>query len=116
MFSKEMKDTFVANLLVILQEEMLQLTLLISWLFYLKTGRELSISQSKLFLAIGTVVIILIGLNSPVNYAIRIISLIYKLKKQYEDMKGGYETKREITEDEVPEAIREQIKRKEAQM
>ena len=116
MFSKEMKDTFVVNLLVILQEEMLQLTLLVSWLFYLRTGRELSISQSKLFLSIGTIIVIIIGLNSPINYVIRIVSLIYRLKKQYEDMKGEYETKREISEEDVPEAIREQIRKQEAQM
>ena len=116
MLNKEVKDTFIANLIVVLQEEMLQLTLLISWLFYLKTGRELSISQSKLFLAIGTVVVIIIGLNSPVNYAIRIVSLIYRLKKQYEYIKESETTKREISENDVPEAIREQIKKQEAQM
>ena len=116
MLNKEVKDTFIANLIVVLQEEMLQLTLLISWLFYLKTGRELSISQSKLFLAIGTVVVIIIGLNSPVNYVIRIVFLIYRLKKQYEYIKESETTKREISENDVPEAIREQIKKQEAQM
>ena len=116
MLNKEVKDTFIANLIVVLQEEMLQLTLLISWLFYLKTGRELSISQSKLFLAIGTVVVIIIGLNSPVNYVIRIVSLIYRLKKQYEYIKESETTKREISENDVPKAIREQIKKQEAQM
>ena len=116
MLNKEVKDTFIANLFVVLQEEMLQLTMLISWIFYLMTGKELTITQSKLSLLIGTFIIIIIGLNSPVNYVIRIVSLIYRLKKQYEDMKGEYETKREITEDEVPEEIREQIKEKEAQM
>ena len=88
--------------------------MLISWTVYLLTGKELTILQSKLFLVLGTIIIIIIGLNSHVNYVIRIVSLIYRLKKQYEDMRGEYETKREITEDEVPEAIREQIKRQEA--
>ena len=116
MLNKEVKDTFIANLFVVLQEEMLQLIMLISWIFYLMTGKELTMTQSKLSILIGTFIIIIIGLNSPVNYVIRIVSLIYRLKKQYEDMKGEYETKREISENDVPEAIREQIKEKEAQM
>ena len=116
MLNKEVKDTFIANIFNILREEMFQLRILVSWAFYLMTGKELTIFQSKLFLVLGTVLVIAIGLNSPVNYVIRIVSLIYRLKKQYEDMKGEYETKREITEDEVPEAIREQIRKQEAQM
>lgn len=115
MLSKEMKDSFISNLFVILREEMFQLRILVSWAFELMTGRELTIFQSKLFLILGTVIVIAIGLNSPVNYLIRIISLIYKLKKQYEILKG-YETKREVNEEDVPEAIREQIKKQEAQM
>ena len=116
MLNKEIKNAFIISLFAILQEELFQLTMLISWTVYLLTGKELTILQSKLFLVLGTIIIIIIGLNSPVNYAIRIISLIYRLKKQYEDIRGEYETK-EITEDEVPEAIREQIrKQEEAQM
>ena len=115
MLNKEVKDTFIINLFAILREEMFQLRILVSWAFELMTGRELTIFQSKLFLVLGTVVVIVIGLNSPVNYVIRIISLVYKLKKQYEILKG-YETKREVSEEDVPEAIREQIKKQEAQM
>ena len=81
MLSKEMKNTFVINLFAILQEELFQLRVLVSWVVYLTTGRELTIFQSKLFLVLGTIFIIAIGLNSPVNYLIRIISLIYRLKK-----------------------------------
>ena len=113
--NKEIEDMFIINLFAILREEMLQLTMLISWTVYLLTGKELTILQSKLFLVLGTIIVIIIGLNSPVNYLIRIISLIYKLKKLYEILKG-YETKREVNEEDVPEAIREQIKEKEAQM
>ena len=115
MLNKEIKDTFIANIFVILQEEMLQLTMLISWIFYLMTGKELTMTQSKLSLLLGTFIIIIIGLNRTIKYVIRIISLIYRLKKQYEYMKG-YETKREVNEEDVPEAIREQIKKQEAQM
>ena len=114
MLNKEIKNAFIISLFAILQEELFQFTMLISWTVYLLTGKELTILQSKLFLVLGTIIIIIIGLNSHVNYVIRIVSLIYRLKKQYEDMRGEYETKREITEDEVPEAIREQIKRQEA--
>ena len=115
MLNKEIKHAFIINLFAILREEMFQLRILVSWAFELMTGRELTIFQSKLFLVLGTVVVIVIGLNSPVNYVIRIISLVYKLKKQYEILKG-YETKREVSEEDVPEAIREQIRKQEAQM
>ena len=123
------------------------------------TGKEVNSFQSKLFLVLGTVSVVILGMTCPMNYYIKIISLLYKTAKQYRLLYRAYKVAdeqskiyrshhpertdedirnfkrrsienhymdfqekeiltqvRELDESDVPEAIREQIKEKEAQM
>lgn len=148
---------FIQQLFAYCYEQLLQLQILISGVVYMLTGKEVSSFQSKLFLVLGTISAIILGMTCPMNYYIKIISLLYKTAKQYQLLYKAYKVAdkyskiyrnhhpertdddirnfkrrslemhyrdlqekqifvqvRELDEDEVPEAIREQIKKKEA--
>lgn len=150
---------FTEQLFAYCYEQLLQLQILISGVVYMLTGKEVSSFQSKLFLVLGTLSAIILGMTCPMNYYIKIIALLYKTAKQYKLLYDAYKEAdrfakiyrnhhpertdddirnfrrrsmenhyrdlqekqilvqvRELNEDQVPEAIREQIKRKEAQM
>lgn len=150
---------FVEQLLAYCYEQLLQLQILLSVVIFMLTGKEASSLQSKLFLVFGTFSVIILGMTCPMNYYIKIVSLLYKTAKQYQllykaykvadkyskiyrnhypertdediqnfkrrsmenhymdlqekEILSQYQTTRELSEDEVPEAILEQIKRKE---
>ena len=150
---------FVSQLFVYCYEQLEQLRILLSGVVFMLTGKEVSSFQSKLFLVLGTLSAIILGMTCPMNYYIKIIALLYKTAKQYKFLYMAYKEAdrfakiyrnhhpertdddirnfrrrsmenhyrdlqekeilvqvRELNEDDVPEAIREQIKRKEAQM
>lgn len=150
---------FVQQLFVYCYEQLEQLRILLSGVIYMMTGKEVSSFQSKLFLVLGTASMIILGMTCPMNYFIKVVSLLYKTAKQYqllyrackvanrnariyrnhhpertdEDIQNFRKRSiemhyrdlqeeqilvqvRELDESDVPEAIREQIKRKEAQM
>lgn len=150
---------FVQQLFVYCYEQLEQLRILLSGVIYMITGKELGSLQSKLFLVFGTFSMIILGMTCPMNYCIKVVSLLYKTAKQYqllyrackvanrnariyrnhhpertdEDIQNFRKRSiemhyrdlqeeqilvqvRELDESDVPEAIREQIKRKEAQM
>lgn len=150
---------FVEQLFVYCYEQLEQLRILLSGVVYMMTGKEVSSFQSKLFLVLGTLLTIILGMTCPMNYYIKIIALLYKTAKQYKLLYMAYkETDRfakiyrshhpertdddirnfkrrslemhyrdlqeeeilvqvkELNENDVPEAIREQIRKQEAQM
>lgn len=148
---------FIEQLFVYCYEQLEQLRILLSGVIYMMTGKEASSFQSKLFLVLGTASMIILGMTCPMNYYIKIISLLYKTAKQYRLLYRAYKVAdeqskiyrshhpertdddiknfrrrsmenhyrdlqeqeifvqvRELDEEYVPEAIREQIKEKEA--
>lgn len=148
---------FTEQLLIYCYEQLLQLQILISGVIYMLTGKEVSSFQSKLFLVLGTFSMIILGMTCPMNYFIKIVSLLYKTAKQYQLLYKAYKVAdkyskiyrdhhpertdddiknfkrrsmenhyrdlqeqeilvqvRELNEDDVPEAIREQIRKQEA--
>ena len=150
---------FIEQLFVYCYEQLEQLRILLSGVIYMLTGKDINSFQSKLFLVLGTVSVVILGMTCPMNYYIKIISLLYKTAKQYRLLYMAYKEAdrfakiyrnhhpertdddirnfkmrsmerhyrdlqeqeiivqvRELDESDVPEAIREQIKRKEAQM
>ena len=150
---------FIQQLFAYCYEQLLQLQILISGVVYILTGKEINSFQSKLFLILGTATVIVFGMVCPMNYFIKIVSLLHKTAKQCQllykaykvadkyskiyrshhpertdddihnfkmrSMEGHYRDLqeqeiivqvRELDENDVPEAIREQIKKKEAQM
>ena len=150
---------FVEQLFVYCYEQLEQLRILLSGVVYMATGKEINSFQSKLFLVLGTVSVIILGMTCPMNYFIKVVSLLYKTAKQYQLLYRAYKVAdkyskiyrshhpertdedirnfkrrsmeshyrdlqekeilvqvRELDEDEVPEAIREQIRKQEAQM
>ena len=150
---------FIEQLFVYCYEQLEQLRILLSGVVFMLTGKEVSSFQSKLFLVLGTLSAIILGMTCPMNYYIKIIALLYKTAKQYKLLYMAYKEAdrfakiyrnhhpertdddirnfkmrsmerhyrdlqeqeiivqvRELDESDVPEAIREQIKRKEAQM
>ena len=150
---------FIEQLFVYCYEQLEQLRILLSGVVYMITGKEINSFQSKVFLVLGTVVMIILGMTCPMNYYIKIIALLYKTAKQYKLLYMAYKEAdrfakiyrnhhpertdddirnfkmrsmerhyrdlqeqeiivqvRELNEDDVPEAIREQIKKQEAQM
>lgn len=153
------KSYFIEQLLIYCYEQLLQLQILISGVVYILTGKDINSFQSKLFLVLGTVSVVILGMTCPMNYCIKVVSLLYKTAKQYqllyrackvanrnariyrnhhpertdEDIQNFRKRSiemhyrdlqeeqilvqvRELDESDVPEAIREQIRRKEAQM
>lgn len=150
---------FVEQLLAYCYEQLLQLQILLSGIIFMLIGKEINSFQSKLFLVLGTVSVIILGMTCPMNYFIKIVSLLYKTAKQYQLLYEAYKVAdrfakiyrdhhpertdddiknfrrrsmeshyrdlqeksilvqvRELDERDVPEAIREQIKKQEAQM
>lgn len=150
---------FIEQLFIYCYEQLEQLRILLSGVIYMTTGKEVNSFQSKLFLVLGTVSVVILGMTCPMNYYIKIISLLYKTAKQYRLLYRAYKVAdeqskiyrshhpertdedirnfkrrsienhymdfqekeiltqvRELDESDVPEAIREQIKEKEAQM
>ena len=150
---------FVSQLFVYCYEQLEQLRILLSGVVFMLTGKEVSSFQSKLFLVLGTLSAIILGMTCPMNYYIKIIALLYKTAKQYKLLYMAYKEAdrfakiyrnhhpertdddirnfkmrsmerhyrdlqeqeiivqvRELNEDDVPEAIREQIKKQEAEM
>ena len=150
---------FIEQLFVYCYEQLEQLRILLSGVIYMMTGKEASSFQSKLFLVLGTASMIILGMTCPMNYFIKVVSLLYKTAKQYQLLYKAYKVAdkyskiyrnhhpertdedirnfkrrsmenhyrdlqeanilvqvRELNEDDVPEAIREQIKKQEAQM
>ena len=148
---------FVSQLFVYCYEQLEQLRILLSGVVFMLTGKEVSSFQSKLFLVLGTLSAIILGMTCPMNYYIKIIALLYKTAKQYKLLYMAYKEAdrfakiyrnhhpertdddirnfrirsmenhyrdlqekeilvqvRELDEEDVPEAIREQIKRQEA--
>lgn len=148
---------FVEQLLAYCYEQLLQLQILLSGIIFMLIGKEINSFQSKLFLALGTVSVVILGMTCPMNYFIKIVSLLYKTAKQYQLLYEAYKVAdkyskiyrdhhpertdddiqnfkrrslemhyrdlqekeilvqvRELNEDDVPEAIREQIKKQEA--
>ena len=150
---------FIEQLFVYCYEQLLQLQILLSGVIYMLTGKEINSFQSKLFLVLGTASVVILGMTCPMNYYIKIVSLLYKTGKQYrllykaykiadknskiyrnhhpertdddirnfkqrsmenhymdfqeEQILAQYQATRELSEEQVPEAIREQIKKKE---
>lgn len=147
---------FIEQLLVYCYEQLLQLQIIIFGVVLKLTGKEITSFQSKLFLILGTISIVLLGMTSPINYYLKILSLLYKTGKEFNILleankkaseltkkyKSHYPNKtdseikyfkkeslqrhymslkekelltnvREVSEDDVPEEIREQIKKKE---
>lgn len=150
---------FIEQLVVYCYEQLLQLQILISGVVYILTGKDINSFQSKLFLVLGTVSVVILGMTCPMNYCIKVVSLLYKTAKQYQllyrackvanrnariykdhhpertddDIRNFKRRSlemhyrdlqekqilvqvRELDESDVPEAIREQIKKQEAQM
>ena len=150
---------FIQQLLTYCYEQLLQLQILISGVVFMLTGKEINSFQSKLFLVLGTVSVVILGMTCPMNYCIKVVSLLYKTAKQYQLLYRAYKEAdrfakiyrnhhpertdddiknfkrrslemhyrdlqekqilvqvRELSEDDVSEAIREQIKKQEAQM
>ena len=150
---------FIEQLFVYCYEQLEQLRILLSGIIFMLTGKDMNYFQSKLFLVLGTVSIVILGMTCPMNYYIKIISLLYKTAKQYRLLYRAYKVAdeqskiyrshhpertdddiknfrrrsmenhyrdlqeqeifvqvRELDEEDVPEAIREQIKKQEAQM
>ena len=150
---------FIEQLFVYCYEQLEQLRILLSGVIYMMTGKEASSFQSKLFLVLGTASMIILGMTCPMNYFIKVVSLLYKTAKQYQLLYKAYKVAdkyskiyrnhhpertdddiknfkrrsmenhyrdlqekeilvqvRELDEEDVPEAIREQIKKQEAQM
>ena len=150
---------FIEQLFVYCYEQLEQLRILLSVVVFMLTGKEVSSFQSKLFLVLGTLSAIILGMTCPMNYYIKIIALLYKTAKQYKLLYMAYKEAdrfakiyrnhhpertdddirnfkmrsmerhyrdlqeqeiivqvRELDESDVPEAIREQIKKQEAQM
>lgn len=150
---------FTEQLFAYCYEQLLQLQILISGVVYMLTGKEINSFQSKVFLLLGTLSMIILGMTCPMNYYIKIIALLYKTAKQYKLLYIAYKEAgrlakayqnhhpertdddiknfkrksmerhyrdlqeqeilvqvRELDEDDVPEAIREQIKMQEAQI
>ena len=150
---------FTQQLFAYCYEQLLQLQILISGVVYILTGKEININsfQSKLFLVLGTVSVVILGMTCPMNYFIKVIALLCKTAKQYKLLYMAYKEAdrfakiyrdhhpertdddinnfkrrsmeihyrdlqeqeilvqvRELDEEDVPEAIREQIKRQEA--
>ena len=148
---------FVSQLFVYCYEQLEQLRILLSGVVFMLTGKEVSSFQSKLFLVLGTLSAIILGMTCPMNYYIKIIALLYKTAKQYKLLYMAYKEAdrfakiyrnhhpertdddirnfrirsmenhyrdlqekeilvqvRELDEEDVPEAIREQIKNQEA--
>ena len=148
---------FVEQLLAYCYEQLIQFQILLSAVIYMMTGKDINSFQSKLFLVLGTVSIVILGMTCPMNYFIKIVSLLYKTAKQYQLLYKAYKVAdkyskiyrnhhpertdddirnfrrrsmenhyrdlqekkilvqvRELGEDDVPEAIREQIKKQEA--
>ena len=150
---------FIEQLFVYCYEQLEQLRILLSGVIYMLTGKDINSFQSKLFLVLGTVSVVILGMTCPMNYYIKIISLLYKTAKQYRLLYMAYKEAdrfakiyrnhhpertdddirnfkmrsmerhyrdlqeqeiivqvRELDESDVPEAIREQIRKQEAQM
>lgn len=150
---------FVEQLLAYCYEQLLQLQILLSGIIFMLIGKEINSFQSKLFLVLGTISVVILGMACPMNYFVKVIALLYKTAKQYKLLYMAYKEAdrfakiyrnhhpertdddirnfkrrslemhyrdlqekqilvqvRELDEDEVPEAIREQIKKKEAHM
>ena len=150
---------FAEQLFVYCYEQLEQLRILIFGIVYVLTGKEINSFQSKAFLVLGTLSMIFLGMTCPMNYFVKVVSLLYKTAKQYKLLYKSYKEAdrfakiyrnhhpertdddihnfkmrsmerhyrdlqeqeiivqvRELDESDVPEAIREQIKRQEAQM
>ena len=148
---------FIQQFISYCYEQLLQLQILLSGVIYMLTGKDINSFQSKLFLVLGTVSVVILGMTCPMNYYIKIISLLYKTAKQYRLLYMAYKEAdrfakiyrnhhpertdddirnfrrrsmenhyrdlqekeilvqvRELDEEDVPEAIREQIKNQEA--
>ena len=148
---------FVEQLFVYCYEQLEQIRILLSGVIYMITGKEVNSFQSKLFLVLGTVSVVILGMTCPMNYFIKVIALLCKTAKQYKLLYMAYKEAdrfakiyrdhhpertdddinnfkrrsmeihyrdlqeqeilvqvRELDEEDVPEAIREQIKRQEA--
>lgn len=151
------KSYFIEQLVVYCYEQLEQLRILLSGVVYMMTGKEINSFQSKVFLVLGTVSVVILGMTCPMNYYIKIVSLFYKTAKQYRLLYKAYKVAdeqskiyrshhpertdddiknfrrrsmenhyrdlqekeilvqvKELNEEDVPEAIREQIKEKEA--
>ena len=150
---------FVEQLLAYCYEQLLQLQILLSGIIFMLIGKEINSFQSKLFLVLGTVSVVILGMTCPMNYFVKVVSLLYKTAKQYKLLYESYKEAdrfakiyrnhhpertdddirnfkmrsmerhyrdlqeqeiivqvRELDESDVPEAIREQIRKQEAQM
>ena len=150
---------FAEQLFVYCYEQLEQLRILIFGIVYVLTGKEINSFQSKAFLVLGTLSMIFLGMTCPMNYFVKVVSLLYKTAKQYKLLYKSYKEAdrfakiyrnhhpertdddiknfkrrsmenhyrdlqekeilvqvRELDEEDVPEAIREQIKKQEAQM
>lgn len=148
---------FIEQLFVYCYEQLLQLQILLSAVIYMMTGKDINSFQSKLFLVLGTASVVILGMTCPMNYFIKIVSLLYKTAKQYQLLYKAYKVAdkhskiyrdhhpertdddiknfkrrslemhyrdlqekqilvqvRELNENQVPEAIREQIRKQEA--
>ena len=81
---------FVSQLFVYCYEQLEQLRILLSGVVFMLTGKEVSSFQSKLFLVLGTLSAIILGMTCPMNYYIKIIALLYKTAKQYKLLYMAY--------------------------
>ena len=81
---------FVEQLLVYCYEQLLQLQILLSGIIFILIGKEINSFQSKLFLVLGTVSVVILGMTCPMNYFIKVISLLYKTAKQYQLLYKAY--------------------------
>ena len=67
---------FIEQLFVYCYEQLEQLRILLSVVVFMLTGKEVSSFQSKLFLVLGTLSAIILGMTCPMNYYIKIIALL----------------------------------------
>ena len=81
---------FIEQLLTYCYEQLLQLQILLSAVIYMMTGKDINSFQSKLFLVLGTVSVVILGMTCPMNYFIKIVSLLYKTAKQYQLLYKAY--------------------------
>lgn len=81
---------FIQQLISYCYEQLLQLQILLSGVVYMLTGKDIDSFQSKLFLVLGTISMIFLGMTCPMNYFIKIVSLLYKTAKQYQLLYRAY--------------------------
>lgn len=104
---------FIEQLFVYCYEQLLQLQILLSAVIYMMTGKDINSFQSKLFLVLGTASVVILGMTCPMNYFIKIVSLLYKTAKQYQLLYKAYKVAdkySKIYRDHHPERTDDDIK------